>query len=87
VIRPRTQPWRYAIENVTTEPQTHSFAIYVPDSEDVSRVEGRMSAVRRAKSWSREQSYPVKVERDDGRVNMTFRDGELVRYGFGRRRS
>jgi hypothetical protein len=45
-----------------------------------------MKAVHRAKSWSRQQSYPVKVEREDGRVNMTFRDGELVRYGFGRRR-
>ena len=37
-------------------------------------------AVRRAKRWSRDTTYPVKVERDDGRVKMTFSDGLLVRY-------
>ncbi|HJL20030.1 MAG TPA: hypothetical protein RMH99_30475 [Sandaracinaceae bacterium LLY-WYZ-13_1] len=71
---------------MATEPQQKTFALYIPDSEDVTHVEGRMRAVRRAKTWSQEQTYPVKVERNDGRVNMTFRDGELVRYGFGRRR-
>ena len=74
------------IENLTTQTSTKTFQIYIPDSEDVRRAEGRLQAVRRAKRWSREQSYPVRVERSDGRVNMTFRDGELVRYGVGRRR-
>jgi len=57
--------------------------IYIPTAdEDPKEVRGRMKAVRHAKEWSSEQSYPVKVERADGRVKMTFRDGVLVRYGF-----
>lgn len=68
---------------MATEPQKKSFEIYIPHSEDVKEVEGRKKAVRRAKSWSDEQDYPVKVEREDGRVNMTFVDGQLVKYAFG----
>lgn len=66
---------------MATHSQTKTFSLYIPRSDDDAReVEGRMKAVRRAKTWSRDTSYPVRVERDDGRVKMTFNDGMLVRY-------
>ena len=63
-----------------------TFAIYIPNTDDVTRVQGRMKAVREAKGWSREETYPVRVEREDGRVAMPFLDGQLTQYGFGRPR-
>ena len=68
-------------------PSRKTFEVYVPTGTEVVAVQGRQSAVRHAKAWSREQTYPVRVEREDGRVRMLFRDGQLVRYGFGSGRS
>ena len=46
----------------------------------------RTEAVLAAKSWSNEEHASVSVEREDGRVKMTFRDGGLVDYVFETRK-
>lgn len=78
------------IESTNRENQKKNprpFEVFIPSSaEEPEAVRGRLRAVRWAKSLSREQSYPVRAVRGDGRVAMTFRDGELVRYDARRRR-
>jgi len=73
--------------NESKKQSPRPFEVFIPSSAEAPEpVRGRMRAVRRAKSLSREQSYPVRAVRGDGRVAMTFRDGELVRYDAARRR-
>ncbi len=43
--------------------------------------DSRIEAVQLAKDWSLDDQQ-VNVERDDGQVHMTFRDGSLVEYVF-----
>ena len=49
-------------------------------------IEGRKEAVTVAKNWSLDGGQAVMVEREDGRVKMSFRDGELVDYVFETRK-
>lgn len=49
-------------------------------------VVGRDEAVGEAKSWSTESGQSVVVERVDGRVRMSFRDGGLVDYVYETRK-
>ena len=43
-------------------------------------IDGRLDAVAAAKEWSIESGQSIVVERTDGRVQMSFRDGALVDY-------
>jgi len=67
----------------TGDPSTH-FRLMTRVEEKV--IEGRKEAVTIAKEWSLEGGQNVMVEREDGRVKMSFRDGELVDYVFETRK-
>ncbi len=69
-------------ENVT--PTVHVFHLSTRMEEKA--IEGRNEAVQFAKDWSLEDGQSVAVERADGRVKMTFRDGGLVDYVFETRK-
>ncbi len=49
-------------------------------------ITGRDDAVETAKSWSLESGQSVLVERTDGKVKMSFRDGGLVDYVYETRK-
>jgi len=49
-------------------------------------IEDRDEAIATAKTWSNEEHMPVSVERIDGRVKMTFRDGGLIDYVYETRK-
>ncbi len=50
------------------------------------RIDDRDEAITTAKTWSAEEHMPVSVERTDGRVKMTFRDGGLIDYVYETRK-
>ena len=50
------------------------------------QITGRDDAVQAAKAWSLESGQSVLVERTDGRVKMSFRDGGLVDYVYETRK-
>jgi len=50
------------------------------------KITGRDGAIQNAKEWSRESGQSVLVERDDGKVKMSFRDGGLVDYVYETRK-
>ncbi len=49
-------------------------------------IQDRDEAISTAKTWSSEEHMPVSVERADGRVKMTFRDGGLIDYVYETRK-
>ncbi len=63
-------------EEVYVEPTT--YRVTTRSEEEV--IDGRIEAVNHAKEISIETGQSVTVERTDGRVKMSFRDGSLVDY-------
>jgi len=49
-------------------------------------IVGRDDAVETAKAWSLQSGQSVLVERTDGKVKMSFRDGGLVDYVYETRK-
>ncbi len=58
----------------------HSFTLKYRDKTD--EIEGRDKAIEEAKAISTESGTKVRLERDDRRVHMMFRDGELIEYRY-----
>lgn len=53
---------------------------------ETREIIGRDEAVVAAKTWTVEEPVTVSVERDDGRVKMQFKGGNLVDYVFETRK-
>ena len=58
----------------------HLYTLKYRDQSD--EVKGRDQAIEEAKTISTDSGTKVRLERDDRRVHMLFRDGELVEYRF-----
>ena len=63
-------------EDIPVEPTTFN----VSNRAEEKVIDGRLEAVAAAKEWSIESGQSIVVERTDGRVQMSFRDGALVDY-------
>ena len=63
-------------EDIPVEPTTFKVGNRVEEKV----IDGRLEAVAAAKEWSVESGQSIVVERTDGRVQMSFRDGALVDY-------
>ncbi|MBV70901.1 MAG: hypothetical protein CMH52_06075 [Myxococcales bacterium] len=63
-------------DDIPVEPTTYK----VGNRVDEKVIDGRLEAVAAAKEWSVESGQSIVVERTDGRVQMSFRDGALVDY-------
>lgn len=67
----------------TSAPQkTYRLSTRIEERE----ITGRTDAVSTAKEWSLESGQSVVVERTDGKVKMSFRDGGLVDYIYETRK-
>ena len=63
-------------DEIPVEPTTFK----VSNRVEEKIIDGRLEAVAAAKEWSIESGQSIVVERTDGRVQMSFRDGALVDY-------
>jgi len=63
-------------EEFVAEPTTFNVSNRIEEKV----IDGRLEAVAHAKEWSVESGQSISVERTDGRVQMSFRDGALVDY-------
>ena len=63
-------------DDIPVEPTTFNVSNRVEEKV----IDGRLEAVAAAKEWSIESGQSIVVERTDGRVQMSFRDGALVDY-------
>lgn len=52
----------------------------VAKGDETQKIEGRTAAVRRARELSRTSHRPVRVEREDDRMMMVWRRGNLQKY-------
>lgn len=68
------------ISSVSAVQTPHEFDI--KSGLGTQTVTGRRAAVRKAKELSRHTWRPVHVERDDERVKMRFRRGDLTTYRY-----
>ena len=50
--------------------------------QDQRVVRGRQNAVETAREMSAATWRPIRITREDERMEMTFRRGELTKYGF-----
>ncbi|MCA9539211.1 MAG: hypothetical protein KC620_10020 [Myxococcales bacterium] len=71
-------------ENPEGADNPHTFTLTTRGDE--REVIGRFEAVAEAKDWSENCGQQVALERDDGRVRMSFRDGDLIDYVFETRK-
>lgn len=68
------------IEATTSKQQKKVFTITAGSATE--DVHGRKTAVEAAKERSSRTGRPIHVERDDGRVMMEFRRGQLQNYRY-----
>jgi hypothetical protein len=54
----------------------------IGEGSEIEEVTGRQSAVRMAREMSEKTWRPVRVQRADERVEMTFRRGQLQSYAY-----
>lgn len=52
----------------------------VQQGDQTESVEGRDAAVTKARRWSAKRGRPVQLEREDHKMRMVFRRGELENY-------
>ncbi|MCA9571977.1 MAG: hypothetical protein KC656_29265 [Myxococcales bacterium] len=64
---------------MSTKPK-REFTIDTGKGQEV--VRGRAVAVETARTLSAGTWRPIRVTRDDERMEMTFRRGELTKYGY-----
>lgn len=67
-----------SLQEVVIQNQPHSFTVTSTRSQAV--VEGRKAAVETARRMSRKTWDPVRVERADERVTMSYHRGDLMDY-------
>jgi hypothetical protein len=57
----------------------------IENGNHTTTIRGRMDAVRKARDLSAQTWRPIRVSSDEARVEMVFRNGELMTYGYDRR--
>ncbi|MCA9538248.1 MAG: hypothetical protein KC620_05140 [Myxococcales bacterium] len=64
----------------------HILTYLVSNKLEERTIEGREEAIALAKDWSTEDHTSITVERTDGRVKMTFREGDLIDFVYETRK-
>ena len=75
-----SEPTPYVEPNDDDEAPAETTLFNVSNRLEEKVIDGRLEAVSAAKEWSIESGQSIVVERTDGRVQMSFRDGALVDY-------
>lgn len=70
----------------STAGESPDFSYTLSTRIEERKITGRDDAIKTAKDWSRDSGQSVLVERHDGKVKMSFRDGGLVDYVYETRK-
>lgn len=79
-VHPGSQSRKPNQEVAISKQSPHTFTLVRGSKSET--VEGRGKAVNEAKRMSERFHGPVRVERDDSRVEMTFRRGSVSKYRY-----